>query len=127
MIARKIYTLKEDLLPITDGRAPLPNAKRVDDHDFLVELSSVGHSWTQKWGHSQVEGGYRTWTMYYLLQNQGGQLTGEGYAVVYPGKVWKFAICVHEPVEGAGANHERGWHPATCGKCGMDMSVDSGD
>jgi hypothetical protein len=43
------------------------------------------------------------------------------------GVLGTFAICKHEKVEGAGADHQRGWHPGHCGKCGMDMSVDSGD
>jgi hypothetical protein len=30
-------------------------------------------------------------------------------------------------VEGPNANHSRGWHPGWCGKCGVDMSIDSGD
>ena len=33
----------------------------------------------------------------------------------------------HEVIEGAGANHSRGWYPGHCGKCGLDMSFDSGD
>lgn len=44
----------------------------------------------------------------------------------YP-RGWRVAICEHEKVEGAGANHMRGWHPGRCRLCDMDMSVDSGD
>lgn len=34
----------------------------------------------------------------------------------------------HEPVgEGTREQSMRGWHPAHCKHCGMDMSIDSGD
>ena len=69
-------------------------------------------------------------------RTQGGELTGEAVALIYK-PTWgntegmprtaRFAICKHKSVEGAGANHQRGWHPAKCSKCGLDMSVDSGD
>lgn len=67
--------------------------------------------------HGQMSGpdgtGIVLWTDY-----------GPTGAQVFAGQ---FALCVHEPVEGAGANHQRGWHPARCSKCGLNMSVDSGD
>lgn len=76
--------------------------------------------------------------IYYLNCGQGGGFTGEGVVVLsYYGHGYtksaetvitgKFAICEHKKVEGAGANHMRGWHPGHCEKCGLDMSVDSGD
>lgn len=40
---------------------------------------------------------------------------------------WRVRICAHEVIEDAGANHMRGWHPAHCSKCGLNLSVDSGD
>lgn len=39
-------------------------------------------------------------------------------------RVW---VCKHEYVTGGNANPNRGWHPASCAKCGMDLSVDSSD
>jgi hypothetical protein len=77
--------------------------------------------------------------IYHLNCGQGGGLTGEGVVVVDVAGLVKyraipesiiagrFTFCKHEKVEGAGANHSRGWHPGYCDKCGLDMSVDSGD
>lgn len=77
--------------------------------------------------------------IYHLNCGQGGGLTGEGVVVIdlsglvqyraIPESIvaGRFTFCKHEKVEGAGANHQRGWHPGHCGKCGLDMSVDSGD
>jgi hypothetical protein len=77
--------------------------------------------------------------IYHLSVSQGGGLTGEGVAVIDVSGLVKyrsipesivaghFAICQHEKIEGDGANHDHGWHPGYCGKCGLDMSVDSGD
>lgn len=41
---------------------------------------------------------------------------------------WRLAICKHE-VKSTGSHYEnmRGWHPAHCVKCGLDLSVDSSD
>lgn len=73
------------------------------------------------WGH---------WARYFLAKTQGGALDGSGYVIWYDhgeGKVGKFKLCKHENVEGFGANHNRGWHPSSCSKCGLNTSVDSGD
>lgn len=41
---------------------------------------------------------------------------------------WRVAICKHEaPDTGSPDQRMRGWHPAVCKLCGMDLSVDSGD
>jgi hypothetical protein len=46
-----------------------------------------------------------------------------GKAVVY-----SFAICEHiKTEEGHRPNPSRGWHPGHCEKCGLDMTIDSGD
>lgn len=39
------------------------------------------------------------------------------------------AACPKHEAKGTGTSDEarRGWHPARCRHCGMDMSVDSGD
>jgi hypothetical protein len=70
------------------------------------------------------------WSRYFLSVTQGGALTGSGYVMFYDngkGRIGKFAICKHVLVEGAGANHSRGWHPGYCKVCGLDMTVDSSD
>lgn len=51
---------------------------------------------------------------------------GKKQTSVWP-SAWKVAICKHDVKEGAGANHMRGWHPAYCAKCDINLSVDSSD
>jgi hypothetical protein len=130
---RKGYSFEEDLKPIIEGKVPLPNIEDVDPLGFLNNLASGGHSWLPKWGYSSIDT-HRQWTQFFLSSGQGGGLTGEGYAVRYGNswpkpvpRVMRFAICKHEKVGGSDANPSRGWHPGHCGKCGLDMTVDSGD
>ncbi|QGZ66318.1 hypothetical protein [Paraburkholderia acidisoli] len=41
---------------------------------------------------------------------------------------WLLSICKHEVVDtGTADSKMRGWHPAHCSKCGMNLSVDSSD
>jgi hypothetical protein len=41
---------------------------------------------------------------------------------------WLLSICKHEVVDSSTPNGRlRGWHPAHCSKCGLNMSVDSSD
>lgn len=75
-----------------------------------------------------------TWARAFLGMTQGGSLDGTGMLLLYCGfgnpdrlRTATFAICKHEVVKGANARPERGWHPAHCSKCGMDLTVDSGD
>lgn len=74
------------------------------------------------------------WCRAFLSSTQGGQLDGSGALLIYSGfrgdkvpRTARFAICEHEFVMGAGANPQRGWRPGHCAKCGLNMSVDSGD
>lgn len=67
-------------------------------------------------------------------KTQGGNLDGGAIALIYRAfgdletpRTARFQLCAHEVIEGRGANHQRGWHPAHCGKCKLDMTVDSGD
>jgi hypothetical protein len=87
---------------------------------------------------------YAAWALYSLSTTQGGEFDGTALVLVYgnggfydrsdpdkwvgtPPTAWRVAICKHEKVEGAGARPNFGWHPGRCTKCGMDMTVDSGD
>lgn len=129
--ARKIYTVDEDLMPVIKGEVALPNVEDLDQKQFLSHLASGGHSFTPKWGYSNIDG-RKQWTFFFLFHNQAGSFTGEGYAVRYSSggdgaRTMRFAICKHEAVAGANANPRRGWHPARCKHCGLDMTVDSGD
>jgi hypothetical protein len=124
------YTFEEHLKPIVMGEVPLPNFEPMDQSLFLRNLSACGSSMEPHWGWALIDG-KRVWA-YFFLQGVGmgsppHTYGGNGYILIYPEKVGTFAICRHTQVEGAGANHRRGWHPGRCSKCGVDMSIDSGD
>jgi hypothetical protein len=136
-----IYTWEEHLKPRVEGGwwehvEPMDLRKAVNVF-AACSLRSVH-------GHFKHPDGYSTWAHYFLSSGQGGGLTGEGYAFVYgSGGYWdrneptkwvgreptayRVAICKHEKVEGAGARPNFGWHLGKCAKCGLDMTVDSGD
>lgn len=110
------------------GHLPLPNMEPADPQKFLADIASRGHMMVPRWGYSRKEGdnGHPEWTQFFLLDER----FGKHYAVRYEGgkgNVYRWIVCEHEKVEGAGANHSRGWHPGKCRKCGMDMTIDSGD
>ncbi len=68
---------------------------------------------------------------YFLEDTQAGTFTGSGYIAFSEGNGYgefaSFAICLHKKVLDPQANLLRGWSPAHCKKCGLDMTVDSGD
>jgi len=125
------YDLERDLLPIMEGKVALPNAKPIDDDDVV----SILHYRDMHPGRALLPNGHTEWSARYFLDyGKGGQLYGTG---IVAWSAWrdganrvsgyKFAICEHEPKADAGANPSRGWNPAHCAKCGLDMTVDSGD
>lgn len=124
------YSLETDLQPIIDGKVALPNAKAIDrDIGAAIIHYSQMHC-----GNALLPGGRKWNARFFLDYGQGGGLHGSGIVAwtdwkdgAYRAVGMSFAICDHAAVEGAGANHSRGWHPASCAKCGLDMSVDSGD
>ena len=74
--------------------------------------------------------------MYFLTggANMSGGLDGSGYVIAYGNDkggaapiTGRFAICKHEKISSPSAIPSRGWHPGHCGKCGLDMTIDSGD
>jgi hypothetical protein len=127
---RKGFTLEADLMPIIEGEVELPNAKPIErDVGAAILHYREMHS-----GHALLPQGKKWNARFFLDYGQGGQLYGSGIVAwtdwkdgAYRATGMKFAICDHQVVEGAGANHSRGWHPASCSKCGTDLSVDSGD
>lgn len=111
------------------GKSPLPNAEK-------MELSKACSNATLGW--SSIENGnvlrpgadHPEWGLFFLSTTQGGAYSGKGMVLCYnhgQGAAYHFSICKHQPEELPGANHIRGWHPARCKLCGLDMSVDSGD
>jgi hypothetical protein len=128
---RQGYELGTDLMPIIEGKVALPNPKPVErDVGATVLYYRKMHC-----GTVLDANGKKIWNARFFLDyGQGGQLYGSGVAAWTEWKdgieravAKKFAICDHKPVTLAGANPSRGWHPARCEKCGLDMSVDSGD
>lgn len=127
---RNGYSLEIDLQPIIEGRVALPNARLID-RDIGAALL---HYQQMHSGAALLPTGKRWNVRYFLDYGQGGGLHGSGLVAwtdwrdgAYRAVGMSFAICDHKPVVGAGANPMRGWHPASCEKCGLDMSVDSGD
>lgn len=143
------YEITEDseLWRVISGIAPPPNFEPVP-HWKALDLSiglygrtisgvkAKGRTYETR-AKATIDG-HTGDAIYYLNCGQGGGYTGEGVVVLsYYGHGYTksadtvitgtFAICKHEAVEGPGANHQRGWHPARCKKCGLDLSVDSGD
>lgn len=126
------YSLEGDLTPIIKGDLPLPNFKTDEAARVIDNIAALGHGLTPKWGYANIDGDKR-WAQYFLTPaGMGGRLDGGGYILIYGGypnggRVGTFAICQHEKQDAAGADHQRGWHPGACKKCGLDMTVDSGD
>ena len=128
---RKQYT-EADYAPIITGDVEIPNFEEVTPENFCNALAAGGHSMIPKWGHAKAEGPYKPWAHYFLTNysNMGGGVDGSGYVCVYAfgkPKVGRFSICKHEKQLGAGADPSRGWNPGACVKCGLDMTIDSGD
>lgn len=126
----KNYTLESDLMPIIEGKVALPNPTPVEGDVGATIL----HYTQMHCGHALLPAGKKWHVRYFLDYGQGGQLYGSGIAAwsewkdgAYRATGMKFAICQHTKVDGPGANHSRGWHPGRCSKCGLDMTVDSGD
>lgn len=130
MDKRSGYSLEDDLMPIITGKAAVPNLKEIPLSDAVDNIAACyGPSLR---GNVRLPSGGATWAHYFLDRGQGGGLEGSGLVIYYGGygkggQAAKFAICEHTKVEGAGADHRRGWHPGSCSKCGLDMTVDSGD
>lgn len=137
---RNGYSLEADLLPIIEGKTRLPNFERLDLAETMNSIAAVGHSLLAKWGWAAGVGdfGSKQWAMYLLSpaamgSANHGSFDGSGYVVIYNGRykegpiVGRFAICKHEKKASADANPSRGWHPGHCVKCGLDMTIDSGD
>lgn len=129
---------------IAAGRLPLPNVEPVDTMDALRTIACGGgmECWPRvanvKVPGRGTWGGDTTWARLFLTHTQMAGIDGRGYAILYQpqrgdgqpypeGPVVRFAICQHEPVAGANARPDRGWNPAHCPKCGLNMSVDSSD
>lgn len=124
---RGAYQREEFNQFIGDGRGrmnevlALPNVRDVDHLFFLSNISAGGHGLEFAWGWCRAEPDHQAqWTALFLHVREGA-----GYAVIYPKRTLTFAICEHEKVSTPSSS--RTYKPGYCGKCGIDMTVDSGD
>lgn len=119
-----------------DGKAYLPNFEPIPL--WKAADLAVGHYGDLRRGYARLPGDREHAYNRALFMLEDGQFrgwNGRGYVIISKGYAadesrlvtGKFALCVHETVEDPGANHQRGWHPSHCVKCGLDTSVDSGD
>lgn len=121
------------------GRAQLPNLVPLETLAGLRVITSWGGAlaWPGLASVKLPGAHYTTWARVFLGYTQGRQLDGKGYLIANKregavansegGPVWSFRLCDHAVQVGAGANPSRGWNPARCTRCGLDLSVDSGD
>lgn len=121
------------LKPIIEGQIPLPNFKPDDPLRVISNIACTGRSLEPRWGYAKLSGLPR-WAMFFLSGAGMGSpphiYGGGGYVFIYDSPdpiVGTFAICRHEGVSEPGANPSRGWHPAHCAKCGIDLTIDSSD
>lgn len=130
---RNGYSLEIDLMPIIEGKVDVPNYEEMPLNIAISHAAAFGslHSGrvhfagTDKWSNRRAVIALET-------SPYGGSYYGSGivlWEANYPdyGKAGRFAICKHEKVDDPGADHRRGWHPGACSKCGLNMTVDSGD
>ena len=128
------FDLEQDFGPIFRGEAFLPNFKELPLDDGIGVIASGSGLVTRPGsGPANVKipgSAIKAWARYFLSTTQSGVFDGTGYVIWYShgkGRVGTFAICKHVKVPGPGANPSRGWSPGHCSKCGVDMTVDSGD
>lgn len=135
MTRPKFEGFDDRLKAIMDGKVDVPNFEELDPVKGIASWASAGGSFAHpdvKQAKLPSDGRMRgNWARYLLNRTQGGQYDGTGYVVMYynkgHGRIGWFAICKHTKVSDPDANHPRGWHPGHCSKCGIDLTVDSGD
>ena len=111
---------KETVPPPNFEEISLADAMHAIVHNPILQIANCGFRRRGEFRYARV----------FLHKGQGGQLLGSGTIVwseITGPKAARFALCKHEFVQDAGANSMRGWNPGHCGKCGVDLTVDSGD
>ena len=117
------------------GNDILPNLQLADQRQGLNSIAcAAGLSVWPRIAHVKLPGDtYSRWARVFLSYTQAGKMDGTGYLLAYERnldavpQVWRFALCAHAKSVGHGARPERGWHPGSCTRCGLVMTVDSGD
>lgn len=135
MTKRNGYSIEDDLDPIIRGEVELPNFEEMDFATGVMAIAG-GCYFTYREGRARVNttAPYPPSAKFFLTWEgmSPSNLGGAGYVLINdsyakPPRVGHFAICKHTQEPGVGANPLRGWHPGSCSKCGLDMTVDSGD
>lgn len=132
------YSLESDLMPIIEGKVALPNFEAKSVAQVINNVAALGHGLLPKWGYARRANGGKDWAQFFLTPAgmgsvHSGCFDGGGYVMIYNPRyegepiIGTFAICRHEKKPAAGANPSRGWHPGSCAKCGLNMTIDSGD
>ena len=108
------------------GLQELPNAEDVDPIEFLNHLASGGHMMQPVWGYALSPASGSPAMDPVLPDIVHDERGATAAATPSPTATLRSsgasAICKHEVVDHAGANHNRGWHPGHCVKCGYDMT-----
>lgn len=134
MDKRSGFLLDQDFGPIMAGKVELPNFQEQDLAKGVSGLACGSGLDVTGVNYAKVPGDERLspqWARYFLNRTQGGAYDGTGYVMLYGkngvGRIGKFAICEHVKETARDARPHIGWHPGHCTKCGLDMTVDSGD
>lgn len=118
---------------IANGLVPVPNYEPQDPVKALGVIAG-GLMVADPYGPNHIlipeAHAYRhTSGRFFLSFTQAGVFDGTGYVVWAAGddgRIGRFALCKHNPIPGRDTNPSRGWYPARCQHCGLDMTVDSG-
>jgi len=127
----------DDIDLIVAGKVVAPNFEPIDLEEacafMLMGTVNDRHGWFKTAGAQS----YSRTARYFEEHGQGGQQLGQGVVIYSAGwdgerhkygiKAGRWVLCKHEHVAHAGADPRRGWRPAHCGKCGVSLTVDSGD
>lgn len=137
----KTYKIEEDLKPYLHPLQPwgqqavLPNLEEITDPTEALKHISWSHANIDYYNAAVMLPGKQYPTYCKLFTNptpMGGTKSWDGSGLImtkdWPTpRVFKFALCQHKKRASPDARPDRGWHPGICEKCGMDMTVDSGD
>jgi len=128
------FDLKTELVPRIQGALPWEHIEPADLARTLSNIAAcAGWSAYPDIGYVTKPGESRgSWARFFLGLTQMDGYSGEAHALVYESaampSAWRLRICAHEVEDSStAAGRMRGWHPARCLKCGINLSVDSSD
>jgi hypothetical protein len=128
------FDLKTELVPRIQGALPWEHIEPADLARMLSNIACcAGWSAYPQIGYVTKPGESRgSWARFFLGTTQMDGYSGEAHALVYESggmpSAWRLRICAHEVKDSSTPEGRmRGWHPARCVKCGINLSVDSSD